>query len=278
MQANLVWKLGVRIAPASREPAWLAGAGPRPYREHRRARMNVQLFGPSRMFLVGCCRLRLPNFPGAPHRNMPAARAQEPAGRRVLQAFFCDAVSARASICACKAFNTEERVGSIDDVGGLWASLMRRAIRADVANLDPSPARRRRLDMAPNEKLPQTVSKSGVVPAEIHNQKYISLTTFRKTGMGVATPVWFGEDAEKLYVMTRSDMGKMKRIRNNPAVRVAPCTMRGKVTGAEFAATARILPAEEHAHARQTINRKYWMARLPFIWRRTDACIELTFA
>ena len=116
------------------------------------------------------------------------------------------------------------------------------------------------------------------VPTTIHNQKYISLTTFRKNGVGVATPVWFGEDSEKLYVMTRSDMGKIKRIRNNPAVRIAPCTMRGKVTGAEFAATARILPAEEHAHARQTINRKYWMARLPFIWRKTDACIELTFA
>jgi uncharacterized protein len=117
----------------------------------------------------------------------------------------------------------------------------------------------------------------GRVPAEIHNQKYISLTTFRKNGAGVATPVWFGEDGDKLYVMTRSDMGKMKRIRNSPQVRVAPCTMRGKVTGPEFAATARILPTEEHAPARETINRKYWMARLPLIWRRTDACIELTF-
>ena len=115
------------------------------------------------------------------------------------------------------------------------------------------------------------------VPAEIRNQKYISLTTFRKSGAGVATPVWFGEEGDKLYVMTRSDMGKMKRIRNNPAVRVAPCTIRGKVTGPEFAATVRILPREEHAHARETINRKYWMARLPLIWRRTDAYIELSF-
>jgi hypothetical protein len=115
------------------------------------------------------------------------------------------------------------------------------------------------------------------VPAAIHNQKYISLTTFRKNGAGVATPVWFGEDADKLYVMTRSDMGKMKRIRNNSAVRVAPCTMRGRVTAPGFAATARVLPAEEHGHARRTINRKYWMARLPLVWRRTDAYIELSF-
>jgi PPOX class probable F420-dependent enzyme len=84
--------------------------------------------------------------------------------------------------------------------------------------------------------------------------------------------VWFGEDGDKLYVMTRSDMGKTKRIRNNPQVTVAPCTIRGKLTGTEFAAvTVRILPPEEHAHARQTINRKYWLARLPSIWSRTDA-------
>ncbi|HKV77349.1 MAG TPA: PPOX class F420-dependent oxidoreductase [Candidatus Sulfotelmatobacter sp.] len=116
------------------------------------------------------------------------------------------------------------------------------------------------------------------IPSPIARQKYISLTTFRKTGAGVATPVWFGEDGDKLYVMTRSDMGKTKRIRNNPQVKVAPSTIRGKVTGPEFAATARILPPETHQHARQTINRKYWMARIPLIWSRTDTYFEITFS
>ena len=116
------------------------------------------------------------------------------------------------------------------------------------------------------------------IPAPVQGQKYISLTTFRKTGAGVATPVWFGEEGGKLYVMTRSDMGKAKRIRNNPQVRVAPCTIRGKVTGAEIAATARILPPEEHSRARQAINRKYWAARIPFLWRKTDTYLELSFA
>src|SRR5580765_185016 len=69
------------------------------------------------------------------------------------------------------------------------------------------------------------------IPAAIQDQKYVALTTFRKGGTGVATPVWFGEENGKLYVMTRSDMGKTKRIRNNPQVRVAPCTIRGTVTG-----------------------------------------------
>ncbi|HVN06661.1 MAG TPA: PPOX class F420-dependent oxidoreductase [Bryobacteraceae bacterium] len=117
----------------------------------------------------------------------------------------------------------------------------------------------------------------GQVPSAIHAQKYISLTTFRKSGVGVSTPVWFGEEDGKLYVMTRSDMGKTKRVRNNGKVQVAPCTIRGKVTGPQFDATARILPPADHARARATINRKYWMARIPLIWWRTDTYIEISF-
>jgi len=116
------------------------------------------------------------------------------------------------------------------------------------------------------------------IPSAIRGQKYISLTTFRKNGTKVATPVWFGEDGDKLYVMTRSDLGKTKRIRNNAQVRVAPCTIRGKVTGPEFPASARILPLEEHANARKTINRKYWMARLSSPWSKADAFLEISFS
>jgi len=116
------------------------------------------------------------------------------------------------------------------------------------------------------------------IPSAIRGQKYVSLTTFRKTGVGVPTPVWFGEEDGKLYVMTRGDMGKAKRIRNNPRVKLAPCTIRGKVTGPEFAATARVLSPEEHQRARQSINRKYWMARIPLVWSRTDTYFEISFA
>ena len=122
-----------------------------------------------------------------------------------------------------------------------------------------------------------TPGRPSAIPDPLRGKKYISLTTLRKTGAGVATPVWFGEEDGKLYVMTRSDMGKTKRIRNNPQVRVAPCTIRGKVTGPEFPAIARILPPEEHARARQAINRKYWMARIPLVWARTDTYIEVSF-
>ena len=118
---------------------------------------------------------------------------------------------------------------------------------------------------------------SEAIPATIRGQKYISLGTFRKNGAKIATPVWFGEDGDKLYVMTRSDMGKTKRIRNNAQVTVAPCTIRGRVTGPEVAALARILPPEEHAHARQTVNRKYLLARLSSPWSKADVFLEISF-
>ena len=114
------------------------------------------------------------------------------------------------------------------------------------------------------------------IPREISGQKYISLATFRRNGAGVPTPVWFGEADDRLYIMTRSDMGKFKRIRNHPEVRVAPCTIRGKVTGPEFSATARILAESEFPRARAAINRKYWAARLPLIWRKTNAYFEIS--
>jgi uncharacterized protein len=100
------------------------------------------------------------------------------------------------------------------------------------------------------------------IPPEIHGQKYICLITFRRTGDAVSTPVWFAERDEKLYVKTRRDSGKCKRIRNNPRVHVAPCTIRGKVTGPEFEAYAGILPDENSSDARTAIEKKYWLARL----------------
>jgi len=118
---------------------------------------------------------------------------------------------------------------------------------------------------------------SEAIPADIRGQKYISLGTFRKSGAKITTPVWFGEEGDKLYVMTRSDMGKTKRVRSNPQATVAPCTIRGKVIGPESAALVRILTPEEHARARQTIDRKYWLARLTSIFSRADAFLEISF-
>ena len=116
---------------------------------------------------------------------------------------------------------------------------------------------------------------SSTIPAELQNQKYISLTTFRKTGVPVRTPVWFAEQEGKLYVFTNPKSGKVKRIRNNPQVRIAPSSIRGKVTGPEFAATARVLPPEEWPRVRKIMEQKYWLMRVPFLWSKDSVFMEL---
>ena len=113
------------------------------------------------------------------------------------------------------------------------------------------------------------------IPREIQRQKYISLSTFRKSGAAVPTPVWFGEQDDKLYVKTRSDSGKYKRIRNNPQVRIAPCTIRGKITGPDFSARARILPSEDWTLARRSIEKKYWLTRISFLWNKKNVYVEI---
>src|SRR5260370_33166166 len=122
--------------------------------------------------------------------------------------------------------------------------------------------------MGPRSKDPfptLSTSSRAALPAEIHDQRYISLATFRKSGVAVHTPIWFAEDNNKLYFMTGSKTGKYKRIRNNPQVKIAPCTIRGKITGPEFPATVRILPVEGFPSVRRLINAKYWLARVPFL-------------
>ncbi|HTR23635.1 MAG TPA: PPOX class F420-dependent oxidoreductase [Terriglobales bacterium] len=116
------------------------------------------------------------------------------------------------------------------------------------------------------------------IPTAIHGQKYISLATFRKTGAAVYTPIWFAEEGDKLYFMTNGKLGKVKRLRNNSQVKVAPCTIRGKITGPEFAGTARILPQTDASRVRRAIEAKYWLARLPLLWRNTDTYVEIAVA
>jgi uncharacterized protein len=118
---------------------------------------------------------------------------------------------------------------------------------------------------------------SGTIPREIHGQNYLSLATYRKDGTVVQTPVWFAEDGDKVYVMTRSDSGKYKRIRNKPEVRVAPCTIRGKITGPEFPARARILPPSDWTVPRKAIRTKYWLARFSLFSSKLNVYLEITF-
>ena len=61
--------------------------------------------------------------------------------------------------------------------------------------------------------------------------KYLSLTSFRRDGTGVATPVWFVEAGGRLLVETDAASYKVRRIRRNPQVTIAPCTATGRRRG-----------------------------------------------
>jgi PPOX class probable F420-dependent enzyme len=109
--------------------------------------------------------------------------------------------------------------------------------------------------------------------AQFAQAKYMNLETFRKTGVGVCTPVWFAQDSGSassadsssdgsaiFYVYSAPDSGKVKRIRNNRTVRVAPCDFRGNLRGAWVNGLARICDGAEAAHGQDLLRRKYgWM-------------------
>ena len=93
--------------------------------------------------------------------------------------------------------------------------------------------------------------------SNLTGQQFMSLATYRKTGVAVPTPVWFVDVNGSLFVTTESTSGKVKRLRNNGNVTVAPCKANGNVTGPAVDAQARILPPEEFKSAEQALKKKY---------------------
>ena len=95
--------------------------------------------------------------------------------------------------------------------------------------------------------------------AAFDGEKYISIESFKKNGDGVKTPVWFVLHDGVFYVYTEADSWKVKRIRNNPRVRVAACTVRGTVKGPWLDATASIIDGDERRLADKLLDRKYFL-------------------
>ena len=93
--------------------------------------------------------------------------------------------------------------------------------------------------------------------ASLSPYEFVLLTTFRKSGLGVPTAMWFAHEHGKLYMVTGRSTGKLKRIRTNSRVLVAPCDWRGKVLGPEIEGYARELPIAQHAHANAVLAEKY---------------------
>src|SRR5579883_2499016 len=98
--------------------------------------------------------------------------------------------------------------------------------------------------------------------APLVKENYASLTTFRKNGTAIATPMWFAERDGVIYIYTGATSAKVKRIRNTSRVTLAPCTANGKVTGTAIEGNARIInDPQEIACAEASLAQKYGIQR-----------------
>lgn len=83
------------------------------------------------------------------------------------------------------------------------------------------------------------------IPEQIRKAKFICLETYKKSGEAVRTPVWFAFEGDLIYFHTPAKSGKVKRLRRNPKVRVAPCSRFGKIEGDWFEGVATELSKDE---------------------------------
>ncbi|MFI5981897.1 PPOX class F420-dependent oxidoreductase [Streptomyces sp. NPDC051555] len=109
---------------------------------------------------------------------------------------------------------------------------------------------------------------------ELARSRYVSLTTYRKDGTPVATPVWFVVDGGEVYIWTKSDTWKVKRIRNNGRVSVVACDVRGRSPQGATAleGEARLLDDATLNRVRKLLAKKYtwqyWAVDLPALLAR----------
>lgn len=105
----------------------------------------------------------------------------------------------------------------------------------------------------------QTASSNLLSVLEGH--KFANLTTLRKNGQEVSTPVWFATIGDNVYVVTTQSSGKVKRLRSNPAARLGPSDQRGKPLGPQVAVVGRLLNQAEYAPALGALNAKYGLMK-----------------
>ncbi len=96
----------------------------------------------------------------------------------------------------------------------------------------------------------------------LRTHKYCLLVTYKRSGEAVPTPVWFGLADGKLFIRSEANVAKVKRIRNDPQVRLAPCTVRGKPVGPPAEGRARVLdqPSDEQK-AEAALQANYGLGR-----------------
>ena len=108
-----------------------------------------------------------------------------------------------------------------------------------------------------NDRSAAGVYRVDVRPAVMFRGRYLSLTSYRRDGTPIVTPVWFADENGAILVQTDAASGKVKRIRRNPSVRIALCTARGRLLGPQVAGTAALLAESETPGVERLIAAKY---------------------
>ena len=116
---------------------------------------------------------------------------------------------------------------------------------------------------------------------QFDDYKYINLETYKKNGQPISTPVWFVIEGKNFFVITKSSTGKIKRLRNNPNIRISPCDFRGKVKGKWLNGLATLKTPDEYPQIINLRNKKYgFRTKLVSLFTRGKGsviiiCIEL---
>ena len=106
--------------------------------------------------------------------------------------------------------------------------------------------------------------------------QYVALTTYRRDGTPVTTPVWAAAEGESLFLFSNAAAGKVKRLRNSSRAAIAPCTATGKVTGAQLPAEAFNLTNDQMPKVWTLLTKKYGMAaRLFVLYDRMRALLRM---
>ncbi len=101
----------------------------------------------------------------------------------------------------------------------------------------------------------------------LKGHKFCLLTTFRKDGRAVPTPMWFAMDDDALYMATLGNSAKIRRLRHQPKVLIAPCTSNGRPLGPALETTARIIvDPEAMAKGEKLLRKRYGLKRRVFMW------------
>ena len=107
--------------------------------------------------------------------------------------------------------------------------------------------------------------------AALSTEPFVSITTFRRDGTPVSVPVWCATDNGALLVFSEADSWKVRRIRRNGHVRIAPCSAQGRPRGPAVDADASLV--EDTKRVQALLARKY-----PWAWPAYRALMVVTAA